>query len=285
MLTVLEAIQLSTDYLAKKGIESPRTNAELLLAEILQCTRLKLYLTFDRPLNDLEKEKYREFIQRRGKYEPLQYITGKVEFFGMEFIIKPNVLIPRPETEFIIEAIIAKHDKSSNIKILDIGCGSGIIPVALAKYFPNAEILTLDINEDAISCAKENAEKHGLLNSISFEMLDILSEDSGSKLGEYNLIVSNPPYVPELEFQSLQKEILEFEPKEAVTDFSDGLTFYKRIAALCKKNLISGGFLYLEIGKGQSDSIKNILEKNNISDIEIVKDLQNIDRIIFGKKI
>lgn len=284
MLTVLEAIQLSTDFLNKKGIESARTNAELLLADILNCTRLKLYLSFDRPLSDIEKEKYRISIQRRSKFEPLQYITGKVEFFGLEFIIKPDVLIPRPETEFIIETIIANYDKNASLKILDIGCGSGIIPVTLAKNFPLSQITTIDINESAINCAKENAVKHEVLDKISFEIIDILAEDAGQKLGEYDLIVSNPPYVSEIEFHTLQKEIYDYEPKEAVTDFSDGLTFYKRIAFLCKSKLKTYGSVYFEIGKGQSESIRTILNENNIDGIEIVKDLQKIDRIIYGKK-
>lgn len=284
MLTVLEAIQLSTDFLAKKGIESSRTNAELLLANILNCTRLKLYLSFDRPLSDSEKEKYREFIQRRGKYEPLQYITGKVEFYGLEFNIAPNVLIPRPETEFLIETVISKYDKNETLKILEIGCGSGIIPVTIAKMFQNAEIYSIDINENAINCAKENADKHQVAKNISFEIMDILAEEAKSKLGEFDLIISNPPYVPEIEFKTLQKEITDYEPQEAVTDFSDGLTFYKRIADLCKEKLITGGSVFFEIGKGQSEQIQNILYDNNISEIEIFKDLQKIDRIIYGKK-
>lgn len=284
MLTVLEAIQLSTDYLDKKGIESPRTNAELLLADILNCTRLKLYLSFDRPLSDIEKEKYRETIQRRGKFEPLQYITGKVEFYGLEFTIRPDVLIPRPETEFLIETIISKYDKTTPLKILDIGCGSGIIPISLAKNFQNAEISTIDINETAINCAKENALKHEVEKRISFNKIDILNDDSDSQLDEYDLIVSNPPYVSEIEFETLQKEIREYEPKEAVTDFSDGLTFYKRIVSLCGTKLKPGGSVYFEIGKGQSDSIRGILNDSKFLEIEIVKDLQKIDRIIYGKK-
>jgi release factor glutamine methyltransferase len=284
MLTVLEAIQLSTDYLNKKGIESPRTNAELLLADILNCTRLKLYLSFDRPLSDAEKEKYRELIQRRGKFEPLQYITGKVEFFGLEYIIRPNVLIPRPETEFLIETIILKYDKAAPLKILDIGAGSGIIPVALAKNFQNAEILSVDINEDAVGCALENARKHEVEGNVSFELMDILKDGFENKLKEYDLIVSNPPYVSEMEFQTLQKEITDYEPKEAVTDFGDGLTFYKRIVSLCPEKLKAGGSVYFEIGNGQSESISRLLSDNNFMEIEIVKDLQKIDRIICGKK-
>jgi release factor glutamine methyltransferase len=284
MLTILESIQLSTEYLAKKGIESARTNAELLLADILACDRLKLYLSFDKPLSEPETVKYRELIQRRGKFEPLQYITGKVDFYGLQFIIKPNVLIPRPETEFLIEAVITKFDKEMHLKILDIGCGSGIIPVTLVKNFPNAEIKTIDINEEALECARENAAKHEVERNISFEILDILSDEADVKLGKYDLIVSNPPYVSDEEFPTLQKEIVDYEPKEAVTDFGDGLTFYRRIASLANDKLNNEGWLFFEMGQGQSGGVKQILENNCFSEVEIVKDLQRIDRIIGGKK-
>lgn len=284
MLTILEAIQLSTEYLAKKGIESARTNAELLLADILACNRLKLYLSFDRPLSEAETNKYRELIQRRAKFEPLQYITGKVDFYGLEFLIKPNVLIPRPETEFLIESIIPKFDKEMPLKILDIGCGSGIIPVTLAKNFLNAEITTIDINPEAIECAKENAVKHEVDKNISFKIIDILSDEAEAKLEKFDLIVSNPPYVSDEEFPTLQREIVEYEPKEAVTDFGDGLTFYRRIASFAGNKLNNDGWLLFEIGKGQSDEIKQILDDNSFYEVEVVKDLQKIDRIIGGKK-
>lgn len=285
MLTVLEAIQLSTDYLAKKGIESARTNAELLLADILNCTRLKLYLSFDRPLTDDEKNRYREVIQRRSKFEPLQYITGKVDFYGLEFIVKPDVLIPRPETEFLIESAISKFEKNAFLKILDIGCGSGIIPVTIAKNFPNASVTSVDINANALDCARENAHRHEVSEKISFEMLDILSEDADVKLTRYDLIISNPPYVPEEEFNTLQKEIVDYEPKNAVTDFGDGLTFYKRIISLANEKLIKDGWLLFEIGKGQSDDIKKIFNENPFCEVDVIKDLQKIDRVIYGRKI
>jgi len=284
MLTILEAIQLSTDYLAKKGIESARTNAELILANILDCTRLKLYLSFDRPLSEEEKNKYRDDIQRRGKFEPLQYITGKTDFYNLEFDITPDVLIPRPETEFLIEAVIAKYGKDENIKILDIGSGSGIISVTLAKIFSNAEIISIDINPAAVECSRRNAEKHQVKGSISFEIMDILSDETEAKLAQFDLIVSNPPYVSLDEYSGLQKEIIEYEPKEAVTDYSDGLTFYKRIISLSAGRLNSGGRLFMEMGKGQAENIRQLFSGDVFDGIEIINDLQKIERIICGRK-
>lgn len=284
MLTILEAIRLSTDYLAKKGIESARTNAELLLADILKCDRLKLYLSFEKPLTEAETVKYRESIQRRGKFEPLQYITGKVDFYGMEFITRPNVLIPRPETEFLIETVINRFGKSAQLKMLDIGCGTGIIPVSLAALYTNSDILSIDINEDALNCAIENAQKHGVENKIKFEKLDILSDEADIKLPLFDLIISNPPYVSAGEFETLQKEITDFEPGNAVTDYGDGLTFYKRIIPLAKEKLNSGGWLVFEMGKGQSIDIKNLFEEHGYTEVEIIPDLQKIDRVIIGRK-
>ena len=283
MLTILEAIQLSAEYLDKKGIESPRANAELLLADILNCKRLNLYLSFDKPLSDAETVKYREYIQRRGKFEPAQYITGKTDFYGMDFIIKPNILIPRPETEFLIEAITGQYAKDTSFKILDIGCGSGIISVALAKHYSNAEITSIDINEDALDCAAKNSEKHGVNSRISFMKIDILSDADIILLNKYDLIVSNPPYVSVEEYNTLQNEIIEFEPKNAITDFKDGYTFYKRIISIAKDKLQENGCLCFEMCKGQSENIKKLLDESNFTDITIVKDLQGIDRIISGK--
>lgn len=284
MLTILEAIQLSTDYLAKKGIESARTNAELLLADILKCDRLKLYLTFDKPLSENETTRYRESIQRRGKFEPLQYITGKVDFFGLSFDIVPNVLIPRPETEFLIETMIGKFEKDAPLNILDIGCGSGIIPVALAKHFPSASITSIDINSDALNCAEKNAQKLQVNESISFQLLDILSPEAEIKLDRFDIIISNPPYVPEKEFVTLQEEIVQYEPANAVTDFNDGLTFYKRISSLAEVKLKNEGWLFFEMGQGLSGEISKLFYGNNFTDVAIVKDLQNIDRVICGRK-
>ena len=160
MITVLEVIKLSTEYLQNKGVESPRANAEILLADILNCKRLDLYLSFDKPLADNEVKNYREAIRKRGLRIPLQYIVGNVEFFGLKFIVNENVLIPRPETELLVEQIINETDKSLNIKILDIGVGSGNISLSLLKNLPNANVVAIDISEKAIEVAKPVSYTH-----------------------------------------------------------------------------------------------------------------------------
>lgn len=278
MLTVLEAIKLSTDYLEKKGIESPRTNAELLLADILTCKRIDLYLAFDRPLKDEEVAKYRESISRRGKFEPLQYIIGSVEFFGLNFKVNSSSLIPRPETEILLETIINENMNPS--KILDIGTGSGNISICLAKQFPNSQTISVDISDKSIELAKQNAELNSVAN-VDFLLMNILTDvfTNGEK---FDLIVSNPPYISHEEYSALQKEILEYEPVHALTDGGDGLTFYKRITELSANLLNEKGKLFFELGNDQSIVVEKILVDYGFKEIKVVKDLQNIDRIIYG---
>lgn len=284
MLTVLESIQLSTEYLEKKGIESARMNAELLLADILDCKRLDLYLRFDQPLKEIEVNKYREGIARRSKFEPLQYIIGNVEFYGLKFLVDPNVLIPRQETEILIETIIEQSKNRSGLKILDIGTGSGNIPVTLAKHFSDSEIISIDISEEAIKIAKGNAGLNEVEN-VNFILKDIFDENIISEYSGFDIIVSNPPYVGKDEFDSLQNEITMFEPKEAVTDFKNGFSFYERITNLGKELLNKNGKLYFELGIDQSEKVKNIFEKEDYKNIEIKKDYLNIDRVISGEKL
>lgn len=284
MITVLEAIKLSTEYLSKKGIDSPRINAELLLADVIKCKRLDLYLSFDRPLAEEELNKYRELIKRRAGFEPLQYIIGKVEFYGLDLKVNPFVLIPRQETELLVENILNRISKDAELNILDIGTGSGNIAIALANHLPNAQIIATDINAEALILAKENASKLNLSNRITFMQHDILTEDM-DKFPLFDLVVSNPPYVSLESFSSLQKEIKDFEPRTAVTDESDGLSFYRVIAQKAYLKIKSGGKLYFEIAQGQHDDVSDLMMKNNFSNIEVVKDYQNIERIISGEKL
>ncbi|MBI1938512.1 MAG: peptide chain release factor N(5)-glutamine methyltransferase [Ignavibacteriales bacterium] len=282
MLTVLEAIKLSTEYLEKKGIESARTNAELLLAHILNCSRLDLYLKFDQPLKQNETDQYREYIARRGKYEPLQYITGTVDFFGLRLNVDSSVLIPRPETELLVEIIIEQYKEIPNTKILDIGTGSGNIAIALAKYLENSSVVSIDVNDSALDTAKQNAGLNDVHN-VEFIQKDILNNVDFRGI-VFDLIVSNPPYVSSEEYEQLQKEITEYEPRNAVTDSEDGLKFYKKISGFASKNLTSGGKLFFEIGIGQSQAVADILRENGFTEIQIQKDYQLIDRIIYGIK-
>lgn len=284
MITVLEAIKLSTEYLSKKGIDSPRINAELLLADIIKCKRLDLYLAFDRPLAEEELSKYRESIKRRASFEPLQYITGTVEFYGIELKVNPSVLIPRQETELLVENILKNFSKEANLLILDIGTGSGNIPIALAYYLPNAQITSTDISTEALTLAQENASNHNLSSRIRFMQQDILKEDI-DKFPLFDIMVSNPPYVSLESFSSLQREIKDYEPKVAVTDGSDGLSFYRVIIQKASPKIKRGGKLFFEIAQGQHDDVKDLMIKNNFSNIEVVKDYQNIERIISGEKL
>jgi release factor glutamine methyltransferase len=283
MLTILEAIKLSTDYLEKKEIESARLNVELMLAEILNCKRLDLYLSFERPLKDYEVDKLREWISRRGKFEPLQYIIGKTEFYGISFNVDKTVLIPRPETEILVDRIISRNKNGRKLRILDIGTGSGIIPIVLAIHMPDAIFYAIDISNAAIETAKENARLHNLSERIEFVETDIFSAEF--EAGEFDIIVSNPPYVSLDEYRTLQNEIVDYEPKEAVTDYENGYKFYSFITEIAGKWLSSGGKLYFEVGKGQCEAVKDMMIKNGFQNISAVKDLLSIDRVIIGEKI
>ena len=283
MLTVLDAVKLSEDYLHNKGIESPRANAELLLASILNCKRLDLYLKFDRPLKESERLKYREFISRRAKHEPLQYIVGNVEFYGIELKVTPSVLIPRPETELLVETILEKYKDSIAISILDIGTGSGNISIALAKNIPGAQVTSIDISNEALDIAKENAMQNEVSKNIEFCQLDILNGSMDSLNQKYDLIVSNPPYVNKEDYKNLESEINEFEPDLAVTDFDDGYKFYRRICQVSKNLLNINGKLFVEIAQGQASKVIEIFSKNDFVNIQIIKDYAEIDRIVFGE--
>ncbi len=281
MLTVLESVKLSADYLEKKGIESPRLNAELLLSEILKCKRLDLYLKFDQPLKEHEIVKYRDWISRRGKFEPLQYITGKVEFFGLTFNVTPDVLIPRPETELLVEEIIKLFGGVGGLKIIDIGTGSGNIPVALAKNLSDAEITAVDVSEKAITVAVENSRLNGVEEKIEFIHSDFNQLDFGTD--RFDILVSNPPYISADEYPTLQTEITKYEPSIALTDAADGLNFYRTITAKSNAILKTGGKIFLELGQGQHDKVEVMLRQNNFSDIKIIKDYQQIERVITGE--
>ena len=282
MLTVLESLELSSQFLEKKGIESARMNAELLLAHILECQRLDLYLRFNQPLNKIETDTYREYITRRGNFEPYQYIVGNVEFYGLKFFVDKNVLIPRQETEILIETVLEKYPKNDELKILDIGTGSGNIPISLAINLPESKVISIDVSHDAIKIAEQNRELHDLKSRVGFIQSDILTDSLEKYNSTFDIIVSNPPYVKKEEFETLQNEISEFEPEIAVTDFDDGLKFYKEISSKSNTLLKENGMLFFEVGKGQAVDVKEIMIENGFKNVEIQKDLSEIDRVVFG---
>jgi len=259
--------------------------AEVLFSEILNCDRASLYLKQNLRLNALEALKISEALKRRIRGEPIQYILGKTEFMGLEFKVTPDVLIPRPETEVLVEKVIelvtkAQRHKTTSLKILDLGTGSGCIAVSLAKLISNVRIDAIDISEKALKIAKENAKLNNV--KVNFIQADLFQAYS-LRLKVYSLIVSNPPYVAASEIDGLQVEVRR-EPRIALSAGEDGLDFYRRIIIDSSRYLKKGGYLFLEMGFAQKNKIKNIFQKSKkFQIIEVVRDYNNIDRVIIAK--
>lgn len=260
---LIDILNYSTDLLKSKGFDESRLNVELLMANVLNCDRMKLYLDFEKPLNSEERNKFKNALIRRLNYEPVQYIIGKTNFYGYEIKVNHSVLIPRPETEILVEEILKDIYKSEkkDIRILEIGIGSGCISIALSKETEkkniNCKIDAIEISKEAIEIAKINSIQNNIIpNSINFILQDFLSIQKIDN--EYDYIVSNPPYISNSEFQKLDKHIKDFEPRFALTDEHDGLTFYKKIKELTKDLKSS---VFLEIGYGQEQNVRDIFQK------------------------
>jgi release factor glutamine methyltransferase len=260
-LTVLEVIQRSTDFLAKKGTESPRLQIELLLAHVLQMPRLKLYLNFDRTLTDDELERLRALVKRRGEREPLQHIVGSASFCGLEIAVNRHVLIPRPETELLAERASEVLRQRPAATLLDFGTGSGCLAVAIAVNCPAAEILAVDVSEEALQVARGNAARHGVDGRIQFRAGDGFAAVPGQ--ARFDLLVSNPPYIASAEIAALEPEVRDHDPREALDGGADGLEFYRRLAADGPGFLKPDGRGLFEFGDGQEDALREIFEKQN----------------------
>lgn len=278
-MTMLEAIQKSTDFLAKKGVESPRLQSELLLAHVLKTERLKLYLDFARVLQEQQADALRELVQRRGKREPLQHILGTACFCGVEVAVNGSVLIPRPETELLAEEGW-KHLNSLGrpATFLDFGTGSGCIAIALCHFAPQAEGCALEKSPAALEIARGNAARNKVENRVSF-----LQSDGFASLDpalRFDLIISNPPYIPEAEIPTLQEEVRNYDPHAALDGGRDGLDFYRLLASQAQAHLVPAGKLLAEFGDGQEQSIPTLFESNGWQIDAIHKDLNGRPRFI-----
>jgi len=283
--TILSLIQWSESYLTEKGIDSPRLNAEQMLSAALGCKRIDLYTRFDKPLVKEELDKYKSLFLRRVNREPLQYILGYTEFYGRRFAVRPGVLIPRPETEHIIEITInmVRSGEIAEPRILDIGTGSGCIAVSLASELPGSSITAIDISKDALAIAQENAEHNSVNGKITFLEMDILTSSAAvPNAGSYHFVVTNPPYIPKGEWEELPAEIKEHEPRYALTDEADGLTYLKRISELAPSLLCENGWLLCEVGYTQSEDVRMLFTANGARKVNTWKDLSGIERIIGG---
>lgn len=275
--TIKEILNWGDDYFKNKGVEQPRLHIEHLLSEVLKMKRLELYLAFERELLTNELSELKAFIKRILNGEPLMYILGKTEFHGALIRVNQNVLIPRPETEIMIDEIIKSFKNKEPDKILDLGTGSGCISISLAKHFKNSKIKAVDISEKALSLASENALLNNVQERIEFingDMINFLKNES-----EVSLIAANPPYISKEEYENLSKSVKNFEPMEALTDKADGTFFLSSIIDNLQCLKEKNGLAFIEFGNTQLEWIKKHTEKNNLK-YEIIKDIHKISRII-----
>jgi release factor glutamine methyltransferase len=283
-MTVLEAIQKSTEFLAKKGVESPRLQTELLLAHLLKMPRMKLYLNFERVLSPAETNSLRELVKRRGQREPLQHIVGSTSFCGYEIAVNRHALVPRPETELLAEAgwDFLSTLNSQPSTALDFGTGSGCIAIALAAKCPNAKITALDVSADALALAKQNALQNQVAERIEFLLGDGFAALSTKT--QFDLLISNPPYIASAEIETLDPEVKDFDPRGALDGGADGLDFYRKLAAEARPFLKPDGKIMLEFGDGQASAIKSIFESEKWI-VEAVKDdYSQRARILIAKR-
>lgn len=285
---IRELIKFSIDFLEQKGIDEARLNTELLLSHALQCPRLRLYTEQETILSNSEIRKFKALLERRINHEPYQYIIGSANFMGLTLRVDQRVLIPRPETEVLVDSLVMYMKEfladREAIDILDIGCGSGNIPIALCKFMQKVRVVSIDVSQEALDVAKLNATVHGVKERITFLERDVFNSITEVLAKQFHVIVSNPPYVGADEWETLQTEIRRYEPRNAVSDFKDGYSFYKRISEISSSLLEDDGCIAFEVGYGQMNGVSRILRESGLSDQQIISDLSNIPRVIIAKR-
>ena len=277
-MTLLEVLQKSTDYLAKRKIDNPRLNAEHLLGHALGKTRMELYLEFEQPLVEAQLTPLRELLRRRGEGEPLQHLLGTVEFCGQSFLCDKRAMVPRPETEELVELIIADGGNRRPDRILDVGTGSGVIALSLAKKFADAVIIAVDVSSEAIALAKENAARVGLGGRIQLLGSDLLAAVDGT----FDLIVANLPYVSTQDRQSLSREVLH-DPEVALFGGERGDELIRRLIDEAPAHLEPGGLLALEIGIGHAAPLLELMAQKKYHDIAAKNDYSGGTRFLFAR--
>jgi release factor glutamine methyltransferase len=278
-MTVLDVLQSTTAYFKKRRIDSPRLNAEHLLAYVLGRKRIDLYLEFERDLSESDLAPLRELVRRRGEGEPLQHLLGTVEFCGHTFLCDKRAMVPRPETEQLVEVLIADCGlRIADWKILDVGTGSGVIALTLAKEFPEAKISGTDISEDALALARENAARLGLSDRVRFFKSNLLDNVEGT----FDLIAANLPYIAAQDRHSLSREVLH-DPDVALFSGAHGDELARTLIEQAPARLRPGGMLALEIGTGQSEALLSILAEKNYRDICSKNDYSGVTRFLFAR--
>lgn len=278
--TVLALLKWTANYFAGKGIENGRLDAELLLAETLKLNRIGLYLNFDRPVQNDELAAFRALIARRARREPIAYILGHGEFWSLTFKVGPEVLIPRGDTETLVEAALKVLPPGGTL--LDIGVGSGAIALAIAHERPDLSVEGIDLSLAALAIATENAQRLGLAGRVTLRQGDLFALD-GSR--QYDVIVSNPPYIALGEKASLMPEVRDFEPALALFAGADGLDCYRALIPAARAALKDSGTLLVEVGAGQAAAVAELFAASGYAETCTSRDLSGIERVVSGRKI
>lgn len=280
--TIARLLRWSTDDLRQRGSTSPRLDAELLLARTLKCDRIRLLIDGARPLSPGELQHYRELHKRRRRGEPVAYLLGEREFYGRTFLVDRRVLVPRPETEHLVEVALERtRDVSLGARVLDLCTGSGAVAITLKKERPTTQVVASDVSIDALAVAKDNALRLGaLIAFVQSDGFDALGTDAV----KLDLITANPPYIPEANHATLPVDVRAFEPKVALTSGADGLDLTRRIVAAAPHALVTGGVLAVEIDAPSSHAVRELFEAAGFYAVTVTRDYAGLDRIVSGRR-
>ncbi len=274
---IIDIINWGEEYFRSKGFENPKQEIEWLLCDLLNYKRIDLYLEFENTISDSKLDQLKGWVKRRRTREPLQYITGQTQFYGYPFKVSPDVLIPRPETERVVDVVLHTIGNITKPRILEVGSGSGCMAVSIGAEKQNAYILSIDISKPAIDQARKNADLNATTN-VDFMVLDFLKE---LPEGQFDLLVSNPPYIPLNEFGTTMPEIHNHEPQIALTDNRDGLTFYQRFAEVAKELVKPGGWVIMEVGLGDHPAkAMEIFQSGGYKNLGLITDFNGDERVL-----
>ena len=287
--TVRRLLEWTTGYFTRKEVDSPRLAAELLLSHVLGAPRIKLYPEYERPVGEKDLATFRGLVQRAGEQEPIAYLTGRAHFFNLEFEVGPGVLIPRPDTETLVENVLqmVRHQSGMEApRVLDLCTGSGCIAAAIAHHLKSATVVGIDVSAKAVEAARRNVERLGLAGRVVAEQGDLYEPLSRMvDPGPFHIIASNPPYVATGKIEGLDRNVKDYEPLEALDGGLDGLAVHRRIMAGAAERLIPGGRIYLEIAFDQGEPAKDVVgEYDGFEEVKVLKDYGGRDRVVAAKR-
>ena len=284
--TVGRLLQWTTDYLRQHGSDSPRLDAEVLLAEALRCERIMLYTAFDSVPDDAVRTAFRDLVRRRAEGTPVAYLVGRREFYSLSFRVTPDVLIPRPETEFLVIALVdlaRERPSGAPIDVCDVGTGSGIVAICAARHLPNVRVTALDISPAALDVARANAADHGVEDRIEWLASDLFSAVPPGR--EFDFVVSNPPYVTEADMASLARDVRQYEPRAALVAGPRGTEIIAALIPQAAERLREGGYLLIEISPGLEEPVRALLRADGRFEVaDTINDLARLPRVVRAKR-